>query len=273
MKLTLAALLVATSAVAASPREELKAVIVQINAKPADRALRVKAIGLAGKIKPSPAVPPEAKRAFVMAVTYQKEAKNPSDFTQAIDSFQDALKIAPWWGDAYYNLSVSQESAGRLDEAKDALELYLLTKPKDAEEAQNRVYALEAKRNIASKQAAAASNAAAASAAEAAAKARAESSIEGGWWVVYQNGMSSLEFTVLRTGGSFDVVPTIPGTTVADVQATETTLHFTSRWGTGVTTYDLKREGAVLAGMTRLVITNVGSTADNTWHQQFVRKP
>ena len=141
-------------AYAASPREDLKAVVAQINAKPADRALRMKAIALAGKLKPAPAVPPEAERAFVMAGTYQQEAKQPSDFALAIDAFQDALKAAPWWGDAYYNLSVSLESAGRFDEAKDALELYLLTKPKDAKSAQHRLYALDAKKNIAAKQAA-----------------------------------------------------------------------------------------------------------------------
>jgi tetratricopeptide (TPR) repeat protein len=89
-----------------------------------------------------------------MAGTYQKEAKKPSDFALAIDAYQDALKIAPWWGDAYYNLSVSLESAGELDKAKNALNLYLLTKPKDAEEVQNRLYALDAKKHLAAKQAA-----------------------------------------------------------------------------------------------------------------------
>ena len=147
-------LVLSASAYAQMPREELQQMVEQLQKSPDDNALREKIITLAATLKPALVVPPEAKRPFVMAATYQKEAKKPSDFALAISAYQDALKIAPWWGDAYYNLSVSLESAGRLDEAKDALEHYLLTKPKDAEEAQNRLFALEAKKNLAAKQAA-----------------------------------------------------------------------------------------------------------------------
>ena len=145
-------LALAASADAQSPREQLQQMVEQLQKRPTDNALRERIIKLGAEITPAPAVPPEAKRPFVMAGTYQKEAKKPSDFALAIDAYQDALKIAPWWGDAYYNLSVSLESAGELDKAKDALNLYLLTKPKDAEEAQNRLYALDAKNNLVAKQ-------------------------------------------------------------------------------------------------------------------------
>lgn len=146
-------LLLANFANAESPRVQLQQMVEQLQKSPNDNALREKIIRLATTIKPAPGVPPEAKRPFVMAGTYQKEAKKPSDFALAIDSYQEALKFAPWWGDAYYNLSVSLESAGRLDEAQAALNLYLLTKPNDAEEAQNRLYALDAKKNLAARQA------------------------------------------------------------------------------------------------------------------------
>jgi tetratricopeptide (TPR) repeat protein len=149
----LSGLLLANFAPAETPHEQLQQMVEQLQKSPNDNALREKIIKLAAEIKPQPTVPPEAKRPFVMAGTYQKEAKNPTDFALAITAYQDALKIAPWWGDAYYNLSVSLESAGRLDEAKGALELYLLTKPKDAEEVQNRLYALDAKKTLAAKQA------------------------------------------------------------------------------------------------------------------------
>lgn len=147
-------LTMAAGAYAQSPREQLQQMVEQLQKTPTDNALRERIIKLGAEITPAPVVPPEAKRPFVMAGTYQKEAKNPSDFALAIDAYQGALKIAPWWGDAYYNLSVSLESAGELDKAKDALNLYLLTKPKDAEEAQNRLYALDAKKHLAAKQAA-----------------------------------------------------------------------------------------------------------------------
>ncbi len=141
-----------TSAHAASPREELKQMVEQLQANPTDNALREKIIRLAQEVKPALAVPPEAKRAFVMGGTYQKEAKSPEDFGLAVKAYQDATTAAPWWGDAYYNLSVALESAKRYDEAKGALTLYLLTNPKDAEQAQERIYAIDAKKVLAAKQ-------------------------------------------------------------------------------------------------------------------------
>lgn len=154
VSLTFAALVLGGIVQAQSPREQLQTMVEQLQKTPTDNSLRERIIKLGAEIKPAPALPPEAKRPFVMAVTYQKEAKKPDDFALAIAAYQDALKVAPWWGDTYYNLSVSLESAGRLDEAKHALELYLLTKPEDAEEAQNHIYALDAKKNLAAKQAA-----------------------------------------------------------------------------------------------------------------------
>jgi tetratricopeptide (TPR) repeat protein len=145
-------LALATSAHAQSPREQLQQLVEQLQKTPADAGLRERIIKLAVEIKPALAIPPEAKRPFVMAGTYHKEAKKPADLVLAIDAYQEALKVAPWWGDAYYNLSFSLESAGRLDEAKAALNLYLLTKPNDSEEAQNRLYVLDAKKNLAAKQ-------------------------------------------------------------------------------------------------------------------------
>ncbi|MCR4346173.1 MAG: tetratricopeptide repeat protein [Sulfuricaulis sp.] len=156
------------SAYAQSPREQLKQMVQQLQKAPNDNALREKVIKLAQDVKPALAVPPEARRAFVMGGTYQKEAKSPEDFGLAVKAFQDASTAAPWWGDAYYNLSVALESAKRYDEAKNALTLYLLTKPKDAEQAQERLYAIEAKKNLAAR---------AASVAEE----RKKNSIEGTW--------------------------------------------------------------------------------------------
>ena len=187
----LALLLVAP--VVAGPREDFKAAVAAFQKAPYENALREKMLKLAAKLKPTPTIPPEAKRAFVMAGTYQKEAKSPSDFMMAVNAYDDALKAAPWWGDAYYNQSVALEAAGRLNDAKEALGFYLLTKPKDAEEAQNRLYALDAKGNLAAKQA---REAAAAVAAE-----KAKPDFSGRWGNDHSN---RYEFT-MEGGGAVSV--------------------------------------------------------------------
>lgn len=177
----------------AGPREDFKAALAAFQKAPHESALREKLLKHAAKLKPAPAVPAEAKRAFVMAATYQKEARSASDFMMAVNAYDDALKAAPWWGDAYYNQSVALEAAGRLNDAKEALGFYLLTKPKDAEAAQNRLYALDAKGNIAAKQA---REAAAAVAAE-----KAKPDFSGRWGSDHSN---RYEFT-MEGGGAVSV--------------------------------------------------------------------
>ncbi|MGI9077140.1 MAG: hypothetical protein ACR2G6_07410 [Gemmatimonadaceae bacterium] len=152
--LLLAVITSADSARAQTPREQLAQMVVQLQATPGDNTLRERIIRLALEIKLAPAIPPEARRAFVMGSTYVTEAKSPEDFTLAVRAFQAASLLAPWWGDAYYNLSMALESGKRYDEAKSALALYLLTNPTDAEGAQNRLYALDAKQVLMAREAA-----------------------------------------------------------------------------------------------------------------------
>lgn len=98
-------------------------------------------------------IPPEARRHFIKAVTYQKEARTPADFETAVAEYDAALKLAPDWLDARYNRGVALESLKRYDEAKAAYESYLAGKPsrKDAAEARDRIYALEAKKEMSGK--------------------------------------------------------------------------------------------------------------------------
>ena len=137
---------------AQSPREELQQLVEQLQKAPNDNTLREKIIKLAPEVKPAPTISKEASRSFVMAGTFQQTAKSPEDFGMAINAYMAALALAPWWGDAYYNLSVSLESAGRYAEAKKALMHYLLGKPADAEQAEDRLYALEAREAVAAKE-------------------------------------------------------------------------------------------------------------------------
>ena len=79
-----------------------------------------------------------------------KTAQNLAQQALAAQSCTEALKVAPWWGDAYYNLGVAQELAEKYDEAEKALTFYLLSNPGETEkrDAQDRIYALSAKRKF-----------------------------------------------------------------------------------------------------------------------------
>ena len=147
------------SAHAQSPREQLSQMVEQLQKTPTDNTLREKIIKLAQDMKPAPAIPEEANRAFVKGNVFQKEAKDASGFELAISAYRDALRVAPWWSDAYYNLAVALESARKFDQAIAATRLYMASLPvggAEAREAQNRIYALEAKSEMASRQATAA---------------------------------------------------------------------------------------------------------------------
>src|SRR3990167_5941187 len=90
-------LALAASVLAQSPREQLKQMVEQLQKTPTDNALREKIIKLATSIKPAPAIPEEARRHFVKAVTLQKEAKDIKGYEPAIAAYNQALLIAQWW--------------------------------------------------------------------------------------------------------------------------------------------------------------------------------
>ena len=143
------------SAQAQTPREQLNQMVEQLQKTPTDNALREKIIKLAQTVKPAPAIPEEANRAFVRGNVFQKEAKDASGYELAITAYRDALRAAPWWGDAYFNLGIALELAQKFDEAIASIKLYtfsLTAGTVESREAQNRIYAIEAKREIAAKQ-------------------------------------------------------------------------------------------------------------------------
>jgi len=152
----LAFLVLTASAYAQSPREQLNQMVQQLQKTPNDNALREKIIRLGAEIKPAPAIPEEANRSFVRGNVFQKEAKDASGYELAISAYRDALRVAPWWGDAYFNLAGTLESAGKFDEAIASFKLSMISVPAgsaEAREAHNRIYATEAKSEMASKQA------------------------------------------------------------------------------------------------------------------------
>jgi tetratricopeptide (TPR) repeat protein len=145
-----------------SPRETLKQYLADLQRDTDNHSLREKIIKVVQELKPPPEIPEDARRHFVKAATVQKESKDAQALDLAIGEYKQALLTAPRWAEAYYNLGVASEQAGRFDTAIDALKLYLLTNPSatEAREAQDRLYAIEGKKDLAARNAAAEAEAA-----------------------------------------------------------------------------------------------------------------
>jgi tetratricopeptide (TPR) repeat protein len=115
-----------------------------------DESARRLIIELAPELKPAPGIPEEARRHFVEGSAIAKVAKNSAQQTLAVQSFTEALRVAPWWADAYYNLGVLQDSVENYNAAEAAFSFYLLSNPKEADrrDVQDRIYALIGKRKL-----------------------------------------------------------------------------------------------------------------------------
>lgn len=140
-------LMLANVASAETPREQIKQMVEQLQKTPSDNALRERIIRLAQGLKPAPAVPEEARRHFVKAVTLQKDAQKPEDYDLPIQEYRQALLLAPWWSDAYFDLASALELKQKYWDAIQNMKLSILASPEspDARAAQDKVYALEAK--------------------------------------------------------------------------------------------------------------------------------
>lgn len=189
-----------TVSYAQSPREELQQMVEQLQKSPNDNILREKIIKLVTSIKPAPAIPEEAREPFVMGATVLKKASDAAGASKAVDLFTQALNIAPWFADAYYNRAVAREAAGQFELAIDDLKLYLGFKLTDSErrEAQDKIYALKADAELASTKKAEEEKAAHAAAAE---RERLRPTVEGKW----DSGI--IDFQVTKSGEEFTIVP------------------------------------------------------------------
>ncbi len=150
-------------AAVARSKATLADLVKRLQSAPADDALRERIIKRSLRIKKRLVIPEQARQSYIEGETIVKSAKSQAQEALAVDSFQKALAAAPWWGDAYYDLATAQELAGRYDDAQAALKFYLMTGPseKDARAAQDRIYALDAKKKLAAAQASAPTMAAA----------------------------------------------------------------------------------------------------------------
>lgn len=135
-------LLLANVAHAESPREQLKQMVEQLQQAPNDNALREKIIKLAQTIKPAPAVPEEAERRMARGTAAFKGAKSVADYRDAAKEFEQATLVAPWYGDAYFNLGVAQDKAENYEAALHSLKLAQLASP-EVKEIKALIYEVE----------------------------------------------------------------------------------------------------------------------------------
>jgi hypothetical protein len=136
------------SAIAQSKQDTLKQYLAELQKNPLDNPLRKKIILLSQKISPTPTLPEEARKNFVMGMALLNEAKTKEDYQLVITKFKSSLSAAPWYSEAYKQLGLTQELSGNFDEAIANIGFYMLSPLSeiDKQKAQDEIYIIEAKK-------------------------------------------------------------------------------------------------------------------------------
>jgi tetratricopeptide (TPR) repeat protein len=97
--------------------------------------------------------PMAAKRHMARGMAAMEMAKSPANFRDAVEEFSKAVKEAPDWADAWFNLGVAQESAEDYQAAIKSFKTYLKKAPEaaDRDAIGTRIYKLEYKVEMAQK--------------------------------------------------------------------------------------------------------------------------
>lgn len=127
-------------AIAKNPQSALAESASALQRRPYDEALGEKVFKLAASLPALPPVPEEARQLFLQASALMKQANIPDDFVKPIELLEKALVIAPWWGNAYYNLSRALELSGQYDEAVKQLNYYIELSPSEADATEARAH-------------------------------------------------------------------------------------------------------------------------------------
>jgi hypothetical protein len=135
-----------------TPARQLGTYLQKLKKDPADQSLRKAIIRLVATMKAAPEIPDEARRHFMTAMGMMKAATTPEGAELAVAEYQQALVLAPWWGEAYLRESEALQLEKHYAEAVEMLELYRLAEPKSAEEARNRIYRLQGEQRVAAMQ-------------------------------------------------------------------------------------------------------------------------
>lgn len=109
--------------------------------------LRDKIIDSAARMPLPPPIPDDAVRFETLGKVAVENAQNSGDLGKAYGQFANAVNIAPWWADGYYNLAVTSEKMKNYAGAAQNLKYYLRANPNasDAASIKLKIYALQSK--------------------------------------------------------------------------------------------------------------------------------
>ena len=95
------------------------------------------------QITPKPALPEQMRKYAVQAEVASADKK----YAEAIELYDKALDISPWWPQAYFNIAMLQANLNKFAEAIESMKTYLKLDPnaQDARSAQDQVYEWEYK--------------------------------------------------------------------------------------------------------------------------------
>jgi serine/threonine-protein phosphatase 6 regulatory ankyrin repeat subunit B len=136
------------------PAERFAAYLDAFQKNPQSEFLRESILASVAAMQEPPAISGAAQDLFVLATKQIKDAATPAALDQPIVLLRKATDLAPWWGNAYYNLSRALEMRGQFDDALQQLKYYLELKPTEAEarEAQAHIVVIQTEQEAARKQ-------------------------------------------------------------------------------------------------------------------------
>jgi hypothetical protein len=120
--------------------------LAELKVNPDNQALREKIVRTVAASAVKPEIPAQARDAHSRAQDLFIRAQTIDDVGRAIDEYQAALLIAPWWPRANRDLALALEMAQQRREAIAALRLYLIAAPTaaDTRVLQDRIRKIEA---------------------------------------------------------------------------------------------------------------------------------
>jgi hypothetical protein len=103
------------------------------------------AVRVAARLKAIPTVSQDARRPFVQGNTIFKLARSDADYATAISLYEQAVTNAPWFSDAWFNLSLALEKSRDFSDAVTAMKYYsqLQSASTSDQSILDRIYALE----------------------------------------------------------------------------------------------------------------------------------